>query len=170
MNTIKTDDSKHIDIDINKQKLTVFAGSEILASYPISTAKNGLGEKNGSECTPTGLHQVRAKIGASAAENSVFIGRRPTGEVYSPELRAQYPERDWILTRILWLSGLETGKNRGGEVDTMRRYIYIHGCPDEDSFASPSSHGCVKMRNKDIIDLYDRVAAGTHVFIHASDS
>ena len=169
-NSEHTATGKYIEIDIPSQVLTLYEGKNVVACYPVSTAKNGTGEKNGSECTPRGEHQIRAKIGTNAEENSVFVGRRATGEIYSSLLQQQFPERDWILTRILWLSGLEHGKNRGGEVDTMRRYIYIHGCPDEDSFDTPSSHGCVKMRNKDIIDLYERVDAGTRVSILDTDS
>lgn len=157
---------KHIDIDISQQKLTLLKGDNIVADYAVSTAKKGVGQQSGSECTPLGNHIIRAKIGQNAVENTVFVGRRATGEIFSESLRLQYPERDWILTRILWLSGLEKGRNRFGEVDTMRRYIYIHGCPDSDSFSSPSSHGCVKMHNKDIIDLFDKIEAGIHVFLH----
>lgn len=158
-----------IDIDVDKQQLSLLQGDSILASYAVSTAKNGVGQKNGSECTPAGWHTIRAKIGSDANENAVFVARRDTGEVFNEELRQQFPERDWILTRILWLSGLEQGKNRGGEVDTMRRYIYIHGCPDSDSFSMPSSHGCVKMRNKDIIQLFNKVNAGIRVLIHGTN-
>ena len=158
-------DEQYIDIDVDKQQLRLIKGDTVISSFPISTAKNGVGQVNGSECTPLGWHKIRAKIGADAGENTVFVGRRDSGELFSEALRQQQPQRDWILTRILWLSGLEKGKNRGGEVDTMRRYIYIHGCPDSDSFASPSSHGCVKMRNKDVVKLFDRVEAGTRVLI-----
>jgi hypothetical protein len=132
----------------------------------VSTAKNGVGETNGSECTPRGKHIIRAKIGAQAPINTVFRARRPTGEIFSEALKNEFPQRDWILTRILWLSGTEVGKNRLGDVDTMRRYIYIHGCPDSDKMGVPSSHGCIKMRNQDIIELFSRVAAGTTVIIN----
>lgn len=159
---------KRIEIDISKQQLLLFQADHCIAEYPVSSAKNGVGQKNGSECTPLGLHQVRAKIGKNAKENAVFVARRETGELFNESLRMENPERDWILTRILWLSGLEKGINRGGEVDTMRRYIYIHGCPDTDSFSQPSSHGCIKMRNKDVIDLFDKVDAGTKVLIYQS--
>ena len=165
---IKTNE-KVIDININKQELRLLQGETLITSYPISTAKNGVGQQNGSECTPSGWHTIRAKIGLDAEVNTVFIGRRNSGEIFSEDLRSSNPERDWILTRIMWLSGLESGKNRGGEVDTMRRYIYIHGCPDSDSFSKPSSHGCVKMRNKDIIELFSNVEAGTRVLIHTSE-
>ena len=131
----------------------------------ISTARNGAGELMDSHCTPRGKHKVRAKIGSDAPTNTVFRGRRPTGEVYSQELRMRNPNSDWILTRILWLSGLEPGFNRLGNVDSMRRFIYIHGCPDDDPIGVPGSAGCIKMRNKDVIELFDRIPVGTLVDI-----
>jgi lipoprotein-anchoring transpeptidase ErfK/SrfK len=134
-------------------------------SFSISTAKNGVGNQRGSFCTPLGRHQIRAKIGAGAAFNTVFVGRRPTGEVWSPSLAQQHPSRDWILTRILWLSGLEPGVNRLGDVDTMRRYVYLHGSPATVEMGEPGSIGCVRMRNQDIVDLFDWVPAGTTVMI-----
>ena len=149
-------------------RLTDDAGRVILETR-ISTGRKGVGEVNGSEQTPRGWHKVRAKIGAGQPENTVFVARRPTGEIYQPELRREYPGRDWILTRILWLSGLEPGKNRLGRVDTMRRFIYIHGCPDEDPMGVPGSRGCVKMRNRELIELFDRVPIGTRVHIIAED-
>ena len=133
----------------------------------VSTAANGPGERRGSYCTPRGRHVVRAKIGSGAAFNTVFVGRRPTGEMWSPELAEAFPRRDWILTRILWLCGREPGFNRFGEVDTMRRYIYIHGSPDNVAMGVPGSIGCVRMRNYEIVDLFDRVPAGTTVEIRA---
>ena len=167
-NLNKNNSEKIIDIDVNKQKLTLLEDDVVVASYSVSTAKNGIGQQNGSECTPSGWHAIRIKIGVDAKENTVFIGRRESGEIFNEELKQQHPERDWILTRILWLSGLEPGKNKGGEVDTLRRYIYIHGCPDSDSFSMPLSHGCVKMRNKDIIELFDNVDTDTRILIHES--
>lgn len=133
--------------------------------YPVSTARNGPGQAKGSYCTPLGRHIVRAKIGAGQPENTVFVARRPTGERYTPELAAQFPDRDWILTRILWLSGCEVGHNRLGDVDTMRRYIYIHGSPDSVHMGRPGSIGCIRMHNPEIIDLFDRVVPGTLVDI-----
>jgi L,D-transpeptidase YbiS len=156
---------ERIIVNIAEQRLQLFSDDRVVMDVAIATAKNGPGEQMGSECTPRGWHQIRAVIGANAEPNTVFVGRRSTGEIYSPELRQRFPDRDWILTRILWLSGLEPGKNRLGPVDTMRRYIYIHGCPDDDVMGIPSSHGCVKMRNADVIALYDAVTAGTRVFI-----
>jgi lipoprotein-anchoring transpeptidase ErfK/SrfK len=140
---------------------------ELLCRYLISTGARGVGEQSGSYCTPRGRHVIRAKIGNGAAAGAVFVQRRPTGEVYSPELGARFPGRDWILTRILWLSGCEPGFNRLGEVDTMRRFIYIHGTPDETALGQPGSKGCVRMRNSDIVELFDRVAVGTRVDIDA---
>lgn len=141
-----------------------------MRTYPVSTALAGVGEVNGSFCTPRGRHVIRAKIGAGQPVNAVFVGRRPTGEIYAPELEARHPGRDWILTRILWLSGCEPGFNRLGPVDTMRRHIYIHGAPDSVSMGQPGSHGCIRMRNEDILDLFGRVPVGTLVDIVASYS
>ena len=155
-----------IEISIAEQRLLLKRGDELLKEYLVSTASNGAGEHFGSECTPRGWHKVRAKVGEGQPLNAVFVGRRPTGEIYSAELGAKHPGRDWVLTRILWLSGLEPGKNRLGRVDTMRRYIYIHGTPYEEELGSPGSHGCVRMGNCDIIKLFDAVDVGTKVFIH----
>lgn len=152
-------------VSIAEQRLQLRDGDEVLMDVAVSTAKNGPGEVHGSECTPRGWHQIRAKIGAGVELNTVFKARRPTGEIYAPALREQFPARDWILTRILWLSGLEPGKNRLGDVDTMRRYIYIHGCPDDDRMGVPGSHGCIKMRNTDVVRLFDYAPVGTRVYI-----
>ncbi len=157
-----------IEISIAEQTLRLFdEGGACLRIWSVSTAANGAGEREGSGCTPRGRHVVRARIGAGAPPGAVFRGRRPTGEVWSPELAAQHPERDWILSRILWLSGCEPGFNRLGEVDTMRRYIYIHGTPNDQPMGVPLSHGCVRMRNADVIELFERVPVGTEVLIHA---
>lgn len=154
-----------IHVSIAGQRLQLLQGSRVLMDVLVSTARNGAGELSGSERTPRGWHKIRARIGTGSSLNTVFIGRRPTGEIYTPQLREAHPKRDWILTRILWLCGLEPGRNRFGKVDTMRRYIYIHGCPDEDPMGIPSSHGCVKMRNSELIELFDRVPVGTRVLI-----
>jgi lipoprotein-anchoring transpeptidase ErfK/SrfK len=155
-----------LDISIPEQRLAIINNGQIIRGYSVSTAKNGVGEQRGSECTPRGWHKVRAKIGAGQPLNAVFKGRRPTGEIYDEELGGRYPGRDWILTRILWLGGLEPGKNRYGEVDTCWRYIYIHGTPDESAIGLPASHGCIRMKNVDILDLFSRVDAGIKVCIH----
>lgn len=155
-----------IDIDLTLQSLSLLAGDgQVLAAYPVSTALKGPGEQDGSGCTPRGSHYIRAGIGAGLPPGTVFRARRPTGEIYSPELAREYPDRDWILSRILWLCGCEWGKNRGPGVDTFRRFIYIHGTPDSEPMGVPLSHGCVRMRNADVIELFDRVRPGTAVFI-----
>jgi len=155
-----------VEVSISAQKLSLFDDSgRLLRSYSVSTAKNGAGEARGSHRTPRGRHIIRAKIGAGQPPNTVFVARRPTGEIWTPELQKRLPGRDWILTRILWLSGCEPGFNRLGEVDTMRRYIYIHGSPDSVAMGSPGSIGCVRMRNSDIVELFDLVPAGTPVLI-----
>ncbi len=152
-------------IDIATQTLQVFSDERLVKSYPVSTAKNGAGEMMGSEQTPRGKHIVRAKIGEQAPVNAVFVARRATGEIYSSALRAEHPHRDWILTRILWLSGVERGKNRMGKVDSMRRFIYIHGAPDEEPMGVPMSHGCIRMRNQDVIELFNLLPVGVDVDI-----
>ena len=155
-----------IEISIRHQTLTLFDNfGGVKAKYSVSTAANGVGCEKDSGCTPLGNHIIRAKIGAGAAPNAVFVGRRPTGEICTSEVMAQYPNRDWILTRILWLSGTEVGKNRQGNVDTMQRYIYIHGSPVSTEIGKIGSHGCVRMRNADVIALYDWVEVGTPVLI-----
>lgn len=155
-----------IEISIADQRLTLFDDEgRAIRRYDVSTSRNGAGELKGSYCTPRGRHLIRAKIGAGQPVNTVFVRRRPTGETYTPALGERFPERDWILTRILWLSGCEPGVNRLGEVDTMRRYIYIHGSPDSVQMGKPGSIGCIRMRNGDLLELFDRVGPGTPVEI-----
>jgi len=155
-----------INIYLPKQQLELLdEAGKLLRRYAVSTSANGAGEMYGSNCTPRGRHIIRARIGAGQPENAVFVGRRPTGEIYSPELGMRFPERDWILTRILWLSGCERGFNRLGKSDTMRRYIYIHGTPDVVPLGKPASHGCIRMHNGDLIELFEQVSAGTEVEI-----
>jgi len=157
-----------IVVDVPAQALTLFdEAGEVVRRYAVSTAKNGVGEQNNSFCTPRGRHIVRAKIGAGHPLGTVFRGRRPTGETWSPGLHAQHPGRDWMLTRILWLSGCEPGFNRLGSVDTMRRFIYIHGTPDTEPLGVPGSHGCVRMRNADVAELFDLAPCYTAVEINA---
>jgi hypothetical protein len=158
--------NSYLDISISAQQLSIIENGHTLKTYPISTAKNGAGELMGSGCTPRGWHCIRAKIGDGLPLYSVFKARRWTGEIYSPELAAHYPERDWILTRILWLGGLEPHKNRYGQVDTTWRYIYVHGCPDELMNGQADSHGCIRLGNDDMLDLFNRVTVGMRVFSH----
>ncbi len=155
----------YLKVSIQHQTMQVFRDAQLVKEYLISTAKNGAGEENGSEKTPRGWHVIRAKIGADAKPNTVFIHRRATGEIYSPELKAEFPQRDWILTRILWLSGAEVGKNRLGPNDTMRRFVYIHGTPDEVQMGKPGSRGCIRMRNSELIELFEITKPGTKILI-----
>lgn len=155
-----------IEVSLSRQTLELLDDQgAVLKRYAVSTAKNGPGEVRDSYCTPRGRHIIRAKIGAGQPENTVFRRRRPTGEIWTRELFEQFPGRDWILTRILWLSGCEPGFNRLGNVDTMRRYIYIHGSHELAEMGTPGSIGCIRMRNADIIELFDAVPAGTPVQI-----
>lgn len=158
----------NIKIYLATQRLELFDDSgALLRNYAVSTAKQGMGERSGSFCTPRGRHIVRAKIGQGSPAGTVFVGRRATGEIYTPELGERFPDRDWILTRILWLSGCEVGYNRLGACDTMRRYIYIHGTPDIVTLGVPGSHGCIRMANADLIELFDLVSVGITVEIIA---
>ncbi len=157
--------SDYLHISIPEQRLEIRQQGKTIAAYPVSTALKGAGEVLGSEQTPRGWHRIRAKIGTGCEPGTVFVGRRPTGEVFSEALARQHPQRDWILTRILWLCGMEPGRNRFGNVDSMRRYIYIHGCPESEPMGVPRSHGCVRMRDADLIDLFQRVTPGLPVLI-----
>ena len=154
-----------LEVSIQDQRLRHWRDGALLAEYPVSTARNGPGEIMGSGCTPRGWHQVRARIGAGAPLNTVFVRRRPTGEVYSEALAREFPGRDWILTRILWLSGLEPGRNRLGDVDSFRRFIYIHGTPDGVPMGVPGSRGCVRMRNRDLREVFEVASPGTRVLV-----
>ena len=153
-------------VSVARQSMSLVNEAGVLIKeYPISTAKAGVGEISGSYQTPRGRHIIRAKIGAGQPENTVFVRRRPTGELWTPELAEQHPGRDWILTRILWLSGCEPGFNRLGERDTMRRYVYIHGSPENAEMGKPGSHGCIRMRNADIVELFEQIPCYSEVLI-----
>lgn len=157
--------NQYVHILINKQELHCFEQDILRKIYPVSTAKNGPGEKMGSGCTPCGLHRIYSRIGLDAQPCSVFVSREWTGEIYSAALAAAYPERDWILSRIIQLDGLEQGRNKGGDVDSLQRYIYIHGTPDTEPMQQPESHGCIRMRNTDVIEFADWVQLDTTVCI-----
>lgn len=154
-----------IEISIARQRLVLLEHNKVVREYAVSTALKGAGELQGSACTPRGRHVVSEKFGENAPINAVFVARKATGEIWSKELAAMNPNRDWILTRILWLDGCEEGANRGGDVDSKKRFIYIHGTPENEPIGLPRSHGCVRMRNDDIIDLFGRVPEGTPVMI-----
>jgi len=161
---MNAEDECLLEIALSEQRLYLKCAGQVLFAAAVSTATKGAGEQQGSECTPLGWHIIRAKIGAGCEAGTVFVGRRPIGEVYHPGLADQ--ERDWILSRILWLSGLEQGHNRLGTVDTMRRFIYIHGSPSEIPMGVPGSHGCIRMHNEEVMYLFDQVPVGTRVLIH----
>ncbi|HVT62327.1 MAG TPA: L,D-transpeptidase [Legionellaceae bacterium] len=152
-------------IDAAQQTLSCYLDNILWKTYRVSTGKNGLGEEEGSECTPRGWHAVYAILGRHYPLNSVFVSRQWTGEIYSPALAQSYPGRDWILTRIIQLDGLELGHNRGGKVDTLSRYIYIHGTPDETTLGVPGSRGCIRMANADIVELAEWVSVGARVCV-----
>ena len=151
-------------IDLAKQTLSL---PKFAKCYVISSGKNGIGETENSGKTPRGWHKIAKKFGADQPKNAVFKARVPTGEVYDAHLAAQFPERDWILSRILWLQGLEQGFNLGNGVDTFNRYIYIHGTPETEQMGIPLSHGCIRMKNDDVIELYRLVDIEALVYISA---
>lgn len=155
----------YININIKTQQLQCIRDNKIIFHTPVSTAKNGVGERLNSGCTPRGQFVIYKKIGQNYPDNTVFVGRKPTGEIYTPTLGASAPTRDWILTRILWLTGLEQGKNLGGECDTLQRYIYLHGCPDSCVMGIPASHGCIRLSNKAITTVFNLAEEGTKVVI-----
>lgn len=156
---------KFIFVSVKNQKLYCYSSKRLLGSYQVSTSKNGLGELRNSECTPRGWHKIHAVIGKGAAINSVFVARELTGEIYGPLLSCQFPHRDWILTRIIQLAGLEKGRNQDGQVDTLSRYIYLHGIPETTDIAVPGSHGCIRMHNRDLVKLAKWVTVGALVCI-----
>lgn len=154
-----------IAVSLERQTLELLLDEGRSIEYRISTAARGAGSTRGSYCTPLGAHRVKLKIGSGCPARTVFAGRRPTGELFSEDLRLAFPGRDWILSRILWLQGLERGINRGSEVDTLRRFVYIHGTADEDKIGEPASHGCIRMKNDDVIQLFELVPNGIRVDI-----
>ena len=156
-------DDYNISIDLTRQVLQLQVAAGVVREYPVSTGKNGPGEQLDSGCTPRGRHSIAGMIGAGCAANTVFVGRQPTGELYTPALHRHHPERDWILTRIIWLQGEEPGVNQGGAVDTYSRYIYIHGAPDDLKMGEPGSAGCIRMRNNDVVELFELVSEGCEV-------
>jgi len=157
--------TRHLRVTLPTQELSLWEDDRLIGVYKVSTALNGAGSLQGSECTPLGHHRIRLKIGQGCPLNTVFVGRRPTGEIYTQELGKKFPGRDWILTRILWLTGLEPGKNRGGDCDTLKRFIYIHGTADEALLGQPVSHGCIRMKNQDLIEVFNAVSNNTLVTI-----
>ncbi|WNK18794.1 L,D-transpeptidase [Halomonas piscis] len=162
-------DAPWLEIDLARQRLVLWHGRVPGEAVAVSTGKAGAGQQDGSGQTPLGWHYVRAAVGENAPREAVFRGRRPTGEVYSEALARAHPGRDWILGRILWLCGLESGRNRGGRVDTQRRYIYLHGTPPSEPMGVAQSHGCVRLRLDDLIKVFAQTPPGTPVWLHGGD-
>ncbi|KXS39077.1 MAG: ErfK/YbiS/YcfS/YnhG protein [Halomonadaceae bacterium T82-2] len=167
LETLPPEDGVWLEVDVARQALNVWCGRECLEAHAVSTAAAGAGQAEGSGGTPLGWHYIRAVIGDGQPVGCVFRGRRPTGEVYSSALAAEHPERDWILTRIFWLCGLERGLNRGGSVDSQRRYIYLHGTPESEPMGYPASHGCIRLRDATLLRLGELAPPGTPVWLHA---
>lgn len=154
-------------VSVSAQQLTLWQADKPTWHCAVSTGKNGVGFEKGSGKTPLGRHYVRAFIGKGLSPLAVLKGRRPTGEIWSPELAQTYPERDWILGRILWLCGLETGINRGGNRDTFQRYIYLHASPEDQVTGTPISHGCIRLKPDDMCFVFDHLGYGSVVEILA---
>ena len=152
-------------IDLAEQTLFLPKHNKL---YVVSTGKNGIGEQENSGKTPRGWHKIALKFGQNAPKNTVFIARQETGEIYSQDLAEAFPERDWILSRILWLSGLEQDFNLGTGCDTFNRYIYIHGTPDTEPMGIPISHGCIRMRNTDVMELFELIPVDATVYLKAT--
>lgn len=159
------DYKNYLYVDLTRQTLSLIENDSVQQTFKVSTGKNGVGEQNGSEKTPRGWHEISEKIGAGAPLNAVFVARQQSGEIYTEALFDEFPGRDWILTRIMWLKGLEPGKNLGGERDTKNRYIYIHGTPDKTDLGKPGSRGCIRMNNHDLIKLFDIVPQGLPILL-----
>ena len=156
----------HIIVKVSQQKLYCCDDEEkVLFEYPVSTSSFGMGNKNGSFMTPLGEHSIAQKIGADCAINEVFIGRVPQGELEALQAAGKTLPEDIITSRILWLEGKEPGVNNGEGIDSYQRYIYIHGTSEEKKIGLPASHGCIRMRNQDVIDLFDQVDEGCRVLI-----
>jgi lipoprotein-anchoring transpeptidase ErfK/SrfK len=151
-----------IIVSIGKQMLYHRRATGVWHAYPVSTAANGTGNRRGSHQTPLGRHRIGHKIGAGLPMHTAFVARKPV-DIYTPGHADD--GRDWILTRILWLDGMDTGRNRRGPVDTHARYIYIHGTHAEHRIGSPASHGCIRMRNRDMLELFMHCREGERVHI-----
>lgn len=155
-----------ININVTQQQLRLLDEDDnLLKQYPVSTSKYGAGSENGSEKTPLGLHRVKDKLGGAMPVNEVYIGRVPQGDLEECQQRGVNLPDDVIMSRIMWLEGMEPGRNQGGYVDTYQRFIYIHGTNHEDSIGTPASIGCIRMRNDDVVDLFRQVEVGSEVLI-----
>ena len=149
-------------IDLSSQSLVL---PKIQKKYQISSGLNGIGEQENSGKTPRGWHKIEKKIGGEQPIHAVFKARVWTGEIYTEQLAQQSPDRDWILSRIMWLKGLEPNFNSGEGCDTFNRYIYIHGTPESEPLGIPVSHGCIRMHNQDVLEVYNLIPEGALVYI-----
>ncbi|MFT3990935.1 MAG: L,D-transpeptidase [Luteolibacter sp.] len=153
---VKEDTRNKMIVSVSDQQMLLVRDGKPVKSYKISTSKFGIGDRPGSNCTPLGRMQIAKKIGTNVTPGTVFKSRRPTSEVLQPNA----PGRDPIVSRIMWLTGCETHNH-----NTFRRFIYIHGTPEEYRLGTPASYGCIRMGTKDVVDLYDRVGTGADVFV-----
>ncbi len=163
----KSPNARLIVVQVNEQCLSLYQHGRLQHSWPVSTAKNGIGNRPNSYQTPVGAHRIDEKIGDGAKPGTVFSGRVATGQIIDVTTGNINPDLDLITSRILWLTGMEPGINQGGSVDSHRRYIYIHGTADEAHIGQPVSQGCIRMRNDDVIELFDLVETGTLVLIES---
>jgi lipoprotein-anchoring transpeptidase ErfK/SrfK len=155
-----------IRVNIGEQTLYLMnEQGDVEREYPVSTSKYGVGNESGSEKTPLGLHRIKDKIGGSMPINMVMVGREPKGLLQDCINEGMELPDDVITSRIMWLEGMEPGRNQGGYVDTYNRYIYIHGTSEENKIGTPASIGCIRMLNEDVIELYRLVDTGTEVLI-----
>ena len=154
-----------IYVGVKRQELDLYLNGNHIISYPISTSMHGAGTKAGSDMTPVGLHKIKGKFGLNVPIGGILKARKYTGNIASIQTKPIKTGEDAITTRVLTLEGLENGINKGGELDSYGRHIYIHGTAEEGLIGQPASHGCVRMRNKDVIDLFNRVDKGLKVII-----
>ena len=160
-------ESAHIEVDISEQRLYLIENSLIKASYPISTSKYGEGSIENSFKTPLGKHSIKEMIGEEAEINTIFTSRINTKRSATIIDQFEDTDNDYVTSRIMWLDGEEDGLNKGGNVDSFRRYIYIHGTHEEGLIGTKASHGCIRMFNYDVIELFKLVNIGTKVLIRA---
>ena len=159
--------NNEIIVDISEQRLYLYNNDNLVQSFPVSTSKYGEGQIENSFKTPLGLHEIKEKIGAKAPINTIFTARENTNKIAEIQINPNDTEYDFVTSRILWLDGLENGINRGVGVDSYSRYIYIHGTHEEGLIGQKASHGCIRMFNNDVIELFDMVSEGTKVQIRA---
>ena len=162
---LKQQNQPYAVVAIEAQRLYLMQDGRLLKAYPVSTSAFGPGAQEGSNQTPLGLHQIKQKIGENEPEGMIFKARKPTGRMANIIAEPRDVPEDDVTTRIMWLDGMEPGVNQGGKVDSYKRYIYIHGTPEEGLIGRPASHGCVRMLNADVVDVFNKLPEGTLVYI-----